>query len=135
MKRCPTGHLLEKLPRSLEDSGDQPLVCHFAETEAGQLELAQKSAGAPCKLTPVPKTDLRRIFWELVQGIHSSKPIFDVFAHVENSPFQGFSLFPIIFYHPLALFLSRDLRFFCHYSSTSYEQALFGAASGWDLFY
>lgn len=102
------------LPRSLDNTGDKTLVGHFAKAEARQLELAQESARTPCELAPVAQTDRRRIFWHFIEGIDSVESLFDCFVHIENRLFQRLSSFPVIFYHSLALFLSCDLRFFCH---------------------
>jgi len=119
------------LPASFHYAGDQALVRHLAEAETGELEFTQESARSACELAAVAQANFRRIFWQFIEGVYSGEPLLDVFVHIENSLFERLALVKLSFYHALALFLSCDLRFFCHYSSiSSCGQALFGAACG-----
>lgn len=129
-QRNPQGRLKKTLPRRFDDTRNQALKRHLAEAKTRQLEFAKKPPRSSCKLATISEPNRRRIFWQFVQSIDGSEPLFDIFAHIENRLFQRLALFPFIFYHSLSFLLSCDLRFFCHFSSISCAQALFGAACG-----
>ena len=76
------GGVKKFLPAGFNDAGDESLVGHFAEADAGKLEFAQEAAGSACKLAAIAEADDGRVLRHFIEGVDCGQTILDRFCHI-----------------------------------------------------
>ena len=96
---------LNSLPAGFYDAGDESLIGHLAEAQAGEFEFAQEAAGPSGKLAPIAEPGRRGVFRHLVQVVHCGEPLFNRPRHIEDDCFELRPLFELVRYESFPFFL------------------------------